>query len=99
MSFIAEFAGVLWSVDRKLERMEQMLQKMEKMMADLSPIRERVEQMTTVIASNRALLSELSRMIREAADDPAEILAIADQMDAQRQGIVDDIVANTPAAP
>lgn len=58
-----------------------------------------VEQLPDVIASVEALLTNLSSTIRDAADDPVQINAIADSLDAQKARLAAMVVAHTPAAP
>ena len=69
------------------------------MAADLSRLTAAVERDKTVNESAATLLNQLSTLLRENADDPTAINALADQLDAQQQALSDAIVANTPAAP
>ena len=52
---------------------------------------------TTVVESVIALLTQLGDRMREAADNPAEINAIADEMAARSDALAAAVVANTPA--
>lgn len=64
----------------------------------INEIKAKLERQTSTIASNNVLLSELAAAIRENADDPAELKAIADQLEANTASIDEAIRANTPAA-
>jgi hypothetical protein len=68
-------------------------------MADLSRLQASVDADTTVDQSAITLLTQLSDMLRAAATDPAEIAAIADQLDANSTALAAAVTANTPAAP
>lgn len=72
----------------------------EHQMADLAALQAEVEQNGEVGASAIALLNGLSQQLRDAvaANDPAAISALADQLDAQTQSLADAVSANTPAA-
>lgn len=69
------------------------------MAADLARLTAAVERDNTVNQSAITLLNNLSQMLRDAANDPAAINALADQLDAQQQALADAVVANTPAQP
>ncbi len=65
-------------------------------MADLSRLTAEVEESRTVQDSAIALLVNLSDMLRAAAGDPAEVNALADQLDAQTNALAAAVTANTP---
>lgn len=67
--------------------------------ADLTRLTAAVERDETVNASAITLLNQLSQLIRDNANDPAALAALADRLDAQQQALADAVVANTPAAP
>lgn len=69
------------------------------MAADLARLTAAVERDETVNQSAITLLNSLSQLIRDNADDPAALNALADKLDAQQQQLADAVVANTPAAP
>lgn len=69
------------------------------MAIDLTRLQTAVERDATVNQSAITLLNNLAQMLRDSADDPAAITALADQLDAQQQALADAVVANTPAAP
>jgi len=68
------------------------------MATDLTRLTAAVERDKTVNESAVTLLTQLSQMIRDNANDPAALNALADQLDAQQQALADAVVANTPAA-
>ena len=53
----------------------------------------------TVQASAAVLINTLAQFIRDNADDPAALLAKANELDASSTALQDAIVANTPAEP
>lgn len=67
-------------------------------MADLSALHSEVEEQGTVIDSAVTLLGNLSQQLREHADDPDEIRALADQMDQNTNRLANAVVANTAAS-
>jgi len=69
------------------------------MATDLARITAAVERDETVNQSAITLLTQLSQLIRDNAEDPAALNALADRLDAQQQALADAIVANTPVAP
>ena len=68
-------------------------------MADLSTIQTEVAANTNAIQSAITLLTQLSDLLHAAANDPAQVRAIADQLKANSQSLADAVVANTPSAP
>lgn len=68
-------------------------------MADLSTIQAAVEADTTVDQSAITLLNSLAEQLRNAANDPAEVQAIADQLNQNSSALAAAVSANTPAAP
>ena len=53
----------------------------------------------TVQASAAVLINTLAQFIRDNANDPAALLAKANELDASSTALQDAIVANTPAEP
>jgi hypothetical protein len=68
-------------------------------MADLSELRSAVERDTSVTESAITLLNSLADQIRDAADDPAEVRAIADSINSNTDQLADAVATNTPAQP
>lgn len=69
-------------------------------MATLQEIRDAVAAEKTVEDSIIALLGEISQKLNDAiaANDPAAMQQVVDDLNAHRQALADAVVANTPAA-
>lgn len=67
------------------------------MSAIVDRLKAAVTNLTTVTASNNALLSTLAQEIRDNKDDPAALEAIASELEGDTQSISDAVKANTPA--
>lgn len=70
----------------------------EALMADFTDLTAEVEANGNAVDSAVTLLDALSAQLTDAADDPAEIRAIADQLNAQSSTLAAAVAANTPAA-
>lgn len=68
------------------------------MSAELDRLTQSVANLRTVEQSSNALLRQLAQMIRDNANDPAKITALADDLDQQAADISAAITENTPAA-
>ena len=77
------------SKDLEIDKMAQ---------ADIDRLKVSVAQNTSAVESAKALLAGLAQQIRDAADDPAELNALADQVDAATAGLAQAVVDNTPHA-
>jgi hypothetical protein len=71
----------------------------EALMADFTSLHDEVAANGDAVDSAVTLLNSLSAQLADAADDPAEVQAIADQLAAQSDALAAAVVANTPAAP
>jgi energy-converting hydrogenase A subunit M len=71
----------------------------EALMADFTALHAEVESNGDAVDSAVTLLNTLSAQLVDAADDPDEIRAIADQLASNSTRLADAVVANTPAAP
>jgi hypothetical protein len=73
----------------------------ERIMATLADIQAAVAAEKTVEDSVVALLGQISQQLKDAiaANDPAAMQAVVDQIDAHTQALSDAVTANTPAAP
>lgn len=69
------------------------------MSAELDRLTTEVSENSTVIASAIALLNSLAQIIRDNAQDPAKLGALADELDAKQRELADAVTANTPAQP
>lgn len=72
----------------------------KRIMATLADLKASVTNLTTVTASAIALLQGISEKLAEAiaANDPAAIQALKDEIDSDVQGLADSVAANTPSA-
>ncbi len=68
-------------------------------MATLDDLAASATNLETVAGSAEALLTTLSGLLVAAKNDPAQIQAIADGLNAKATELAGAIVANTPAAP
>lgn len=71
----------------------------EHMSQELDNLTQKVQESTTVEESAIALLNDLGQRIRDLADDPAALNALADQLDQEKTKLADAVAANTIAAP
>lgn len=71
----------------------------EQTMADLSALQNEVSENGDAIGAATALLNGLSQALKDAlaANDPAAIQALVDQLDAQTGDLAAAVAANTPA--
>ena len=69
------------------------------MSQELDNLTQKVQESTTVEESAIALLNDLGQRIRDLADDPAALNALADQLDQEKTKLADAVAANTIAAP
>lgn len=68
------------------------------MSAELDRLKASVTALTTVAASSEALMGRLAQLIRDNANDPVALNALADEIDADTAGLAEAVAANTPAA-
>lgn len=86
---IAQRLGVLRAtVEKGLKSMEQAIAR----------LRASVSSQAAVIAGASTLLAGLAQQIRDASDDPEQLIALADQIDAQTGDLSKAIAENTNAA-
>ena len=69
------------------------------MTAALDRIKQEVFETKTAVASILTLVAGLATQIRENAEDPVALNALAASLDADQQEIAAAITANTPAPP
>jgi chromosome segregation ATPase len=77
-------------------KIDQLIKKEEIMSQELDDLTQKVSDSTTVQESAITLLNDLGQRIRDLADDPAAIRALADQLDSEKNKLADAITANTP---
>lgn len=82
-----------------LAGIEAILKGMKTMSADLTKITSEVAETRTVVESAVVLLDELGQLIRDNADDPAALRALADDLDSQQAALAAAVAANTPSVP
>ena len=70
-------------------------------MADLSALQAEVEQNTSAVDSASRLITGLADQLEEAmaANDPAAVQAVVDQLRANNQALADAVAANTEVNP
>jgi molecular chaperone DnaK (HSP70) len=67
---------------------------------DIDRLRASVEANTNAVQSATALITSIAQQMRDAADDPEEIRALADQLEQNTASLSEAVAANTqPAAP
>lgn len=80
-----------------IKLLKRVLDKLEQIMATLEDLQARVTANGEVIASAITLIEGIAQRLRDAADDPEQIAALAAELDAQKGRLSEAIVANTPA--
>jgi chromosome segregation ATPase len=70
----------------------------ENMSAQLDALKAKVARNTTVAESAVTLIKGLAQQIRDNADDPAALAALADELDATDTNLGNAVTENTPAA-
>lgn len=79
-------------------RLDSIERKLERIMATLQDVLDKVTKMDTVEASLTALLAQLTAEVKALKPNQAAIDALAAKLDAQAQAMTDAVVANTEAA-
>jgi len=67
--------------------------------ADIDALKAKVTANTDATNSAVSLIGTLAQLIRDNADDPVELRAIADQLEANSQSLGTAVTANTPQPP
>lgn len=67
--------------------------------AEIDRVAALVAQNTEVDSSAVTLLQQLVQMLRDAADDPVRVRALADELEASNRRLASSVTENTPAAP
>jgi hypothetical protein len=85
-------------IERVVERLHR---EGHKIMATLADIQAAVAAEKTVEDSVITLLGQISQQLKDAiaANDPAAMQAVVDQIDANAKALSDAVTANTPASP
>jgi len=79
--------------------LQTIIQQGAKMSAELDRLTTEVSEATTVQQSAITLLNSLAQQIRDNANDPAKLNALADELDGSSNALAAAVEANTPAAP
>lgn len=89
---------LLESIDKKLTRT---IKDQGEIMASIEELQTEVTENTDLVGSVISLVNGLADQLEAAiaANDPAAIQAVADQMRSNNQALADAVAANTPAAP
>lgn len=92
-----EVTGRLWRVQQMLGIV---VKNQENIMATIEDLKASVQKNTDAEASVVTLMQGLSQQLKDAkaANDPAAIQAVIDQIDANTNSVAAAVVANTPAA-
>lgn len=86
-------------LDKVVELVTQLLKGQTAMSAELDRLTTEVAETKTVTQSAIVLLGQLSDLIRQNANDPTALNALADQLDSNQADLANAVAANTPAAP
>lgn len=78
----------------------RLIKKVDKIMATMQELTASVQRNTDVDESVLTLIAGISQQLKDAqaANDPAAIQAVIDQLDANTKRMADAVTANTPAA-
>jgi len=77
----------------------RILERIDTMSAAMDRLTSEVAENSTAVDSVLALVEGLAQQIRDNAEDPAKLNALADELDAKQQAIAAAVAANTPAPP
>ena len=67
------------------------------MALDITELQNSVSQLTDATEASISLLEQLGQEVRDAADDPEQVRALADQITAQAASLSEAVMRNTPA--
>lgn len=92
-----------FELSQQLARLQQgvslLLERIDKMSPELQRLTDEVAETKQLAASSVTLINGLAQQIRDNANDPAALNALADDLDGSNKEIADAVTANTPAAP
>lgn len=77
--------------------LNRILEQLEQHMATLEDLQARVTANGEVIQSAITLIEGIAQRLRDAANDPGEIEALAAELDLQKARLAEAVAANTPA--
>lgn len=81
------------------ELLHQINERIIPMSVELDRLTAEVAETSTAVDSIITLVDGLAQQIRDAAADPAKLMALADELDAKQAAIAAAVAANTPAPP
>lgn len=90
---------VLGRLDRMENALAILIMRSEEMSVEMDRLHASVARNTEVSASIVVLVEGLAQQIRDNAEDPDKLRALADEIDASSQREADAVVANTPTPP
>lgn len=93
--FVDRLEDVLWpsSLSTDLTNLKESI---DKMTPELQKLQTEVAEAKTVMQGAAVLMSGLSQQLRDAKDDPAKILELANDLDGSSNELAQAIVDNTP---
>lgn len=86
-------------VERSHRVLHFILRRTIHMSAALDRLTTEVSETSTAVDSVLALVEGLAQQIRDAAEDPVKLNALADELDAKQQAIAAAVAANTTPTP
>lgn len=86
-------------LDQLLQASQDETRRDEMSQADIDALKTKVDANRDVTQSAVDLINGLAAQIRELADDPAQLQALASQLEAQSADLAAAVSANTPAQP
>lgn len=86
-------------IELMLERLHQLIERIDTMSAALDSLTNAVHAEETVIDGAVTLLNGLSAEIISLKDDPAALTALAAEVNQKAQALADAVTANTPTPP
>jgi len=93
-----QFAEVRAALATLVKHVTKLTKEIKAMSAALDNLTAKVAANTTVVESAITLIGGLADQLRAAANDPAAVNALADQLDTEDAKLANAITTNTPAA-
>ena len=95
----AELAGWVRRFINLANQIDALKLEVKKMTAELQKLTDAVTALKSVDESAIALLKQLADQVKANANDPAAILKLADEINAEAANLAAAVTANTPAQP
>jgi uncharacterized protein YoxC len=97
---LAETLFTVRQVSHQAERVLESLQRLERgqhmAQEDIDRLKAALSTNTSAIAGVSALITDLAQRVRDAADDPEEIRALADELEQNNAALAKAVTDNTP---